>query len=147
MNIRAARPEDVRAIQIVRNSVKENTLSRPELITDELVLDFLFRRGKGWVYELESQLVGFGIVDLTKNNVWALFLDPAHENKGIGRQLHHQMLEWYFAQTQVPIWLGTGPNTRAAGFYRRLGWKEIGKHGKDEIKFEMRIEDWLQSLQ
>jgi hypothetical protein len=52
------------------------------------------------------------------------------------------MLDWYFSQTSQKVWLGTSPNTRAEAFYRKRGWKEIGLHGKGEIKFEMTAADW-----
>ena len=69
-------------------------------------------------------------------------VDPAHEKQGIGRTLHDTMLDWYFWQTKTTVWLGTAYNTRAEGFYRKAGWKEVGTHGPKEIKFEMRYEDW-----
>ena len=47
------------------------------------------------------------------------------------------MLDWYFNQTGQSVWLGTAPNTSAATFYKMLGWKEVGTHGKGELKFEM----------
>ncbi|WP_223608089.1 GNAT family N-acetyltransferase [Chryseobacterium sp. OSA05B] len=139
--IREARPEDIPQIQIVRNSVKENMLSDPALVTDAHCKEFLFERGKGWVCEIESKIVGFSIVDLKEYNIWALFLDPDFENLGIGRQLHDIMLDWYFEQTQKSVWLGTAPGTRAETFYRKSGWKEAGAHGK-EIKFEMTFNNW-----
>jgi len=52
------------------------------------------------------------------------------------------MLNWYFGQTNQPVWLGTAPNTRAEKFYRRAGWIETGTHGKGEIKFEMTCVRW-----
>jgi len=52
------------------------------------------------------------------------------------------MLDWYFAQTDSTIWLGTSPATRAEKFYRRAGWKEAGIRGKGEIKFEMTGASW-----
>ena len=98
-------------------------------------------RGKGWVCEIENQIVGFAIADLRDNNIWALFLQPEFENSGIGRQLHDIMLDWYFDQTKNNVWLGTSPKTRAETFYRKSGWKEIGTHGKGEIKFEMSFDN------
>ena len=145
MIIRQAISEDIPQIQIVRNSVKENTLSDSNLVTDEDCEDFLFKRGKGWVCEIDNQIVGFSIVDLKENNIWALFLHPDFEKMGIGKKLHDVMLAWYFSQTQTTVWLGTSPNTRAESFYRKAGWKEIGMHGKNEIKFEMTFEDWKNS--
>ena len=142
MLIREAKIEDIKQIQIVRNSVKENILSNPNLVTDKDCEEFLFERGKGWVCEIDSQIVGFSIVDLKENNIWALFLDPNFEKKGIGRKLHNIMLDWYFTQTKETVWLGTAFNTRAESFYRKSGWKEIGLHGNKEIKFEMTFENW-----
>lgn len=52
------------------------------------------------------------------------------------------MLNWYFSQTQKKVWLSTAPNTRAEVFYRKAGWKETGKYGKGEIKFEMKYDEW-----
>lgn len=140
--IREARPEDIPQIQIVRNSVKENMLSDPGLVTDNDCELFMFERGKGWVSEVNGKIVGFSIVDLKEHNIWALFIHPDFENRGIGRKLHHIMLDWYFEQTKENVWLGTSPHTRAETFYRKSGWQEIGMHGKNEIKFEMTFENW-----
>ncbi|MCD0473533.1 GNAT family N-acetyltransferase [Flavobacterium sp. EDS] len=143
MIIREAKIEDIKQIQVVRNSVKENTLSDPRLVTDKDCEDFIITRGKGWVCEINNELVGFSIVDMNDNNIWALFLKPEFEKRGIGKQLHDIMLDWYFEQTKVSVWLGTSPKTRAELFYRKMGWTEIGKHGKGEIKFEMTYEAWM----
>lgn len=142
MTIRQAEIADIKQIQIVRNSVTENTLSNPNLVTDKDCEEFLTVRGKGWVCEIDNEIVGFSIVDIKDHNIWALFLRPEFEKKGIGRKLHDIMLDWYFEQTKTNVWLGTSPNTRAEVFYRNAGWKEIGTHGKDEIKFEMTYETW-----
>jgi len=142
MIIREANIEDITQIQIVRHSVKENILSNPELVTDEDCKEFLTVRGKGWVCEINNIIVGFSIVDLKENNIWALFLNPEFEKQGIGRQLHDIMLDWYFKQTMKNVWLGTSPKTRAETFYRNAGWTEIGIHGDGEIKFEMTFENW-----
>ncbi len=142
MVFREAKIEDISQIQIVRNAVKENTLSDPNLVTDEDCKEFLTVRGKGWVCEIANKIVGFAIADLKENNIWALFITPEFEKKGIGKQLQKIMLDWYFTQTQKAVWLGTGFNTRAEKFYRQAGWSAIGLHGTKEIKFEMTFEAW-----
>ncbi|HRG21300.1 MAG TPA: GNAT family N-acetyltransferase [Saprospiraceae bacterium] len=147
MIIREAKKEDIQQIQIVRNAVTENTLSDPNLVTDQDCEDFICHRGKGWVCEIDGKIVGFAIADLKENNIWALFIDPKFEKQGIGKQLHKTMLDWYFAQTKKPVWLGTAFNTKAEQFYRKAGWKEVGKHGTNEIKFEMTYEDWTEVSQ
>lgn len=147
MTIREAKINDVEQIQVVRNSVVENALSNPDLVTHKDYEDFLVTRGKGWVCEIESIIVGFAIVDLEGNNVWALFLHPSFEKQGIGLQLHKIMLDWYFTQTKDKIWLGTAFHTRAEDFYRKAGWIEAGQNGSKEIKFEMTYETWLEVRQ
>ena len=142
MIFREAKISDIDQIQFVRNAVKENTLSNPGIVTNLMVENFLFERGKGWVCEIENKIVGFSIVDMVDNNVWALFMHPNFEKKGIGKKLHDRMIDWYFEQTHDNIWLGTSPKTRAELFYRKSGWIEIGVHGDGEIKFEMTYEDW-----
>lgn len=143
MLIREAKADDIPQIQFVRNSVKENVLSDPGLVTDKDCEEFITRKGKGWVCEIDKRIVGFAIVDLKENNIWALFIESSFEKKGIGRKLHKIMLDWYFSQTHVNVWLGTAFNTRAEMFYRKAGWKEIGTHGTKEIKFQMTYNDWL----
>ena len=70
MTIRDARIDDIGQIQIVRNSVIENTLSNPNLVTDEDCKEFLTIRGKGWVCEIDGRIIGFAIVDLKEKNIW-----------------------------------------------------------------------------
>lgn len=142
MLFRQALSSDIPQIQIVRHTVKENVLSNPALVTDQDCEEYLTVRGKGWVCEVDNLIVGFAIADLQDHNIWALFLRPEYERKGIGRTLHDTMLDWYFSQTRETVWLATSPGTRAERFYVKAGWTKVGvtKHG--EIKFEMAYEDW-----
>ena len=142
MIFREAQTSDIKQIQVVRNAVKENTLSNPGLVTDKDCVEYLTLRGKGWVCEIDNAIVGFAIADLIDNNIWALFVHPDFEKNGIGKTLHDMMLNWYFAQQKEMVWLSTTPNTRAEKFYRMQGWKEVGLYGKGEIKFEMNVGDW-----
>lgn len=79
MIIREATVNDIPQIQLVRNSVKENMLSNPALVSDEDCRVFLTERGKGWVCEIDGRIVGFSIADLKENNIWALFVHPDAE--------------------------------------------------------------------
>ncbi len=54
------------------------------------------------------------------------------------------MMNWYFDQTKQTVWLSTAPNTRAEMFYKKSGWKEVGIVNKEEIKFEITFNDWIQ---
>lgn len=124
MIFREATLADIPRLAEVRLSVKENRLSNPALITTDDYREYLLNRGKGWLCEIDTTVVGFAIVDLIDNNVWALFLQPGYEGKGIGKKLHDDMLDWYFSQTSKSIWLSTGTGTRAENFYKKAGWRE-----------------------
>lgn len=143
MIFREANIVDIPQMQIVRNAVKENVLSNPDLIKDADYVPFITVKGKGWVCEINEEIVGFAIVDLLENNIWALFVHPDFEAKGIGKKLHKMMLDWYFSQTQKTVWLSTAPNSRAEKFYKLNGWTSVGFFGKGEIKFEMNFESWI----
>ena len=143
MIFREATMADIPQIQIVRHAVKENILSDPSLVTDQDCADYLMIRGKGWVCEVDNNIVGFAIADLKDNNIWALFLMPAFEKQGIGKQLHDKMLDWYFSNKTETVWLSTTPGTRADQFYRKCGWTETGKYGTNQIRFEMTYEKWF----
>ena len=145
MIFRQAVSGDIPQIQVVRNAVKENMLSDPALVPDSDCENYINQRGRGWVCEISGTIVGFSIIDLADHNVWALFVHPDHDKKGIGKRLHDVMIDWYFSMTRNTVWLGTAPGTRAESFYRKAGWREVGLHGKGEIKFEMSYSEW-QSL-
>ena len=142
MLFREAQINDIPSIQEVRNSVTENRLSNPALVSDADCEEFITLRGKGWVCETDNRIIGFAIADLQKNNIWALFIHPSYEGKGIGKKLHDDMLNWYFSQTHSTVWLSTAPNTRAEHFYRKAGWKETGIRPNGEIGFEMPAAEW-----
>ena len=135
---------DIAQIQFIRNSVTENMLSDPGLVTDKDCEEYLTVRGKGWVCEVNGAIVGFAIADLKADNVWALFVHPQWHGKRIGKRLHDTMLDWYFSKGKERLWLSTSPLTRAEKFYRMGGWTETGKYGKGEIKFEMTRSEWNQ---
>ncbi len=140
--IREIQLKDITALHKIRVSVQENILPDPSMISEDEYAEFLTSRGKGWLCEIKNEIAGFAIVDLVKNNVWALFVLPSHEKRGVGKKLHDAMLDWYFLQTQEKIWLGTAPNTRAEKFYRKAGWEEVGHRPNGEIQFEMTSIRW-----
>ena len=140
--IKEAQTKDIDELHKIRTSVLENILPDPAMITGDDYAEFLTSRGKGWLCEIKNEIAGFAIVDLVKNNVWALFVLPSQERKGVGKKLHDTMLDWYFLQTTEKIWLGTAPATRAEKFYRKAGWEEVGTRPNGEIQFEMTSIRW-----
>jgi GNAT superfamily N-acetyltransferase len=143
LSYREAQPQDLEQIWRVRLSVKENILLDTDGVTDEVTIDYLTRRGKGWVCEKDKTIVGFSIVDLIDHNIWALFVEPEFENQGIGKELQRLMLDWYFSQTTTPAHLETSGNTRAEGFYLKNGWTQIEHLSDGNIKFLMTYDSWL----
>ena len=142
MRFREAIPSDIPGMQVVRHLVKENVLSDPALVKDIDYIEYLTSRGKGWVCEVDNRIVGFAIEDLKEHNIWALFIDPVFEGKGIGYRLHQLMMDWYFNNSIETVWLSTAPATRGYQFYRNRGWKEKGTYGKGEVLFKMNYNDW-----
>jgi GNAT superfamily N-acetyltransferase len=135
-SFRVATVADVGAMHRVRMSVRENALRNPDLVRREHYEAMLEREGRGWVCEIEGAIVGFAIADLARSNVWALFVDPAHERLGIGRRLHDLLLEWMFANGAERVWLSTARGTRAEEFYARAGWTAVGSEPSGEVRFE-----------
>lgn len=138
--LRVARREDVAEIQRVRHAVRENRLTS-RVIGDDEVVEHLERRGRGWVVTVQGAVAAFAIGDATNGNIWALFVDPAHEARGYGRRLHDEMVGWMLAQGHASLWLTTAPGTRAEGFYRKAGWRDCGLVASGERRFEMRRPD------
>lgn len=141
-SIREATAGDIGQLQRIRRMVRENVLSNPDLVTDEVCRTYITQRGKGWVAEAGDKILGFAIADLKDSNIWALFVHPDHEKKGIGKALHDTMLEWYFNSGKSRVWLSTGPGTRAEGFYVKQHWQRMGVLASGEIKFELTLDNW-----
>jgi GNAT superfamily N-acetyltransferase len=132
------RPElraDVPAMQRVRAAVRENVLVST-VITDADVIEAIEVTGRGWVAEAAGGIVGFAVGNAQTGNIWALFLDPEFERRGIGRRLHDTMLDWLWAQGLDRLWLSTEPATRAERFYAAAGWRRAGLTASGEVRFE-----------
>lgn len=142
LTLREAVIDDIPSLQSIRLSVNENVLSNPALVKQSDYVRYITTHGKGWLCEMQNEIVGFAIIDTEQNNIWALFIKPGFEKKGIGKNLHDTMLVWHFSQSINALWLSTDPDTRAETFYRKAGWKETGKLKNGEIKFEMTYSDW-----
>lgn len=141
MKIREAQIEDISAMHRIRLAVKENVLTNPLAVQEAYYVPYLSHPNKGWVCEIADQIVGFSIVDTEEREVWALFVNPFFEGRGIGARLHDELVTWYFSQGKTEVILGTEPGTRAEGFYLHKGWVAIGQKSNGEIIFKMQRKD------
>lgn len=137
MPIRLATPDDIAEMHAVRMAVRENILIDPTRVRAEHYHAMLTKNGRGWVYEESGNIVGFAIGDHSRRNIWALFVLPAYEGRGLGRALHDTMITWLFEQSDEPLWLTTEPGSRAQRLYRAAGWRETGTTPDGEIRFEL----------
>ena len=134
--IRQARAADVAAMHRVRMSVQENRLTSTRL-SERDYLVAIEATGRGWVLELEGNIVAFAVGNAANGSLWALFVEPGHEGNGYGRELHDTMIEWLWDQGHDRLWLTTEPGTRAEHFYLAAGWRRAGVTDSGEIRFEL----------
>jgi GNAT superfamily N-acetyltransferase len=113
---------DIPAMSRIRLTVTENTLSDPTRVTDEMYEDFLERSGRGWVAENDGEVVAFCYADKVNASIWALFVHPGHEGRGLGKSLLKQAVDWLFETGHDCIYLTTAANTKADRFYATQGW-------------------------
>lgn len=135
MSIRRAETSDVSAINHLRLQVKENQLSDPNRITEDMTRAAITEIGRGWVYEEDNRLLGFSIANQDDSEIWALFVLPGHEGKGIGQSLISEAVTWLWSLGKQTVFLSTDPNTRAEQFYLRNGWQKNGFKDNGEVKF------------
>ena len=132
--LRTAVRSDMPALWEVRYAVRENTLT-PGRIGDEELLRSIETEGRGWVAEADGRVLGFAI-GLNTGNVWALFVRPEAEGRGIGSALHAAMLDWFATQPLDTLWLGTDPHSRAYGFYLAHDWMHVGRQDGEDVRLE-----------
>lgn len=121
----------------VRLAVRENRL-RTSAITEDDYYPAIERTGRGWVAVHDAQVVGFAVGNRETGNIWALFVDPDHEGRGLGRLLHDAMVAWLFSEGLSILWLSTDPNSRARRFYESAGWTLVRMLPDGEALYELR---------
>ncbi|MBE9183023.1 GNAT family N-acetyltransferase [Oculatella sp. LEGE 06141] len=141
MTIREARPEDVETLFMIRTSVAENYQSREDLadlgVTPATVIEMLQTDCRAWIAESNGEPAGFSMANATKKTIFAMFVLPAFECRGIGRQLMQRSERWLWSQGAEQIWLLTSNDSeiRAYGFYRHLGWIPTSVLSDGQVKF------------
>jgi GNAT superfamily N-acetyltransferase len=141
VTIRLATPDDIAGISHVRFAVRENAMTPEQLlalgITPDSVAASLLADRRGWVAEDAGRIVAFSMADRATSSIFALFVLPEYERKGLGRLLLDRAVRWLWEQDTDLLWLNTGAGTRAAGFYQRAGWRLVGTDANGELRFEL----------
>ena len=99
----------------------ENPLSDPSKVTYADFVAYVSDIGRGWIAETETGMIGFSFANRS-GLIWALFVRPGHEGRGVGTALLNECLNWLRDQGVKRAFLDTDPGTRAEVFYRRKGW-------------------------
>jgi GNAT superfamily N-acetyltransferase len=134
---RAAKLADIPALMEIRGAVAENRLVHLRLESGDYV-QALTLEGHGFVAEADGQLVGFACGRPVHKDIWALFVRPAYEGRGIGSALLGLTVQWLFMQGLEEIVLTTAPGTRAERLYQRKGWEDVGPAGSAERRYRLR---------
>jgi GNAT superfamily N-acetyltransferase len=138
---REATAADMPGISDVRQSVIENPLSVAQLaargITNESVAASFLVDSKGWVAETDGAIVGFSIADREARSLFALFVLPGYERRGIGGRLFDLALQWLWDNGARDLWLTTSAGTKAAAFYERRGWIATGDGEYEDVRYEL----------
>ena len=118
----------------IRRAVRENRLSDPNAVTAADCAAFI-DRAEIWVWVEDGMIQGFSAGDPRNGEIFALFVDPAYEGRGIGRALIALACATLRAAGHEAARLSTQPGTRAERFYRANGWTTAGTNGKGELVF------------
>lgn len=135
-SFRQAARADIPAMSAIRLSVTENVLRDPIRVTPAMYEDYLEVAGRGWVAEIDGEVVAFSYADRHNASIWALFVAPGHEGRGLAKRLLALASCWLFALGHERVSLSTGAGTRADRFYARQGW-ERAPLNPEEVRFTL----------
>lgn len=133
--VREAVEADIPAVMELRLAVRENRLFDPGQVTAEDCLAYV-RRGHMWVWDEDGAILGFSASTCETGWIWALFVRPEHEARGIGRALFAVACDALTGAGHGTLRLSTDSGTRAERFYRAAGWRAAGRTPDGELIFE-----------
>jgi ribosomal protein S18 acetylase RimI-like enzyme len=139
-SLRLADPADIDALIRIRGAVRENRLRDPASVT-RADYDWFIAERRLWLSALGAQIAGFSASDPRDGTIWALFVDPAHEGRGLGADLLARAVEDLRADGHSAALLSTDPGTKAARLYRKLGWQELGLLPDGELQFRLKLQE------
>lgn len=142
MTLRPTTGRDVEALFDIRCSVAENHQSREELAAlgvTEASVRAMVEGGDyvATVAEVDGRPIGFSMAQISEGYVFACFVRPAFEGRGIGGALMEAAEDGLRRAGVRRAGLSTGADEglRAVGFYRHLGWRDDGYLDEGQIRF------------
>ncbi|MCT6589690.1 MULTISPECIES: GNAT family N-acetyltransferase [Pantoea] len=100
-------------------------MSREEMrrigITENVVADLIEKSRCAWVATDDEKIIGFSMILPDEGCLFAAFVLPEYEGRGIGRRLVELAENELFRHHEI-AWLETDKQSRAAKFYIQLGW-------------------------
>ena len=148
MKLRSVTVEDVETLFDIRCSVGENHQSRERLAELGVTPDSVSAMVTGGdhvslIAEEDGRAAGFVMACVSEGYVFACFVRPEHEGRGIGGALLRAAEASLHDAGVERAWLSTGAEEglRAIGFYRRLGWVEDGRLDDGQIRFVKALGD------
>lgn len=146
MTLRSATARDADDLFDIRCSVNQNHQSREELATLGITVESVAEMIRGGDYvttiaEVDGRAVGVTMAQISEGYIFAAFIRPDYEGRGIGRALMKAAENGLRSAGVEEAWLSTGaePSLRAAGFYRHLGWREAGSLPDGQIIFKKNL--------
>jgi len=132
--MRAAVYADIPRMVELRASVHENRLGDPTRVT---LADYMWFIDNATihVWDVSDTIRGLSAGDPRDGSIWALFVDPAFEGRGIGQALIAASCATLRLAGHRSATLSTEAGTRAERFYVRNGWTAQGRNPKGEIIF------------
>ncbi|NKB78261.1 MAG: GNAT family N-acetyltransferase [Gammaproteobacteria bacterium] len=149
-NLRRITAADIPTVMEVRYATTENPITEKELedhysVTPEIISKAIAKEETvGYLCEISSEVVGFGIGDTQSGEVLVLAVHPKYEGRGIGKRVLSTLCKHRFEIGHKQLFLFTTPdiNVRAYSFYQFQGWKGVEKVAEDSERMTLNILDF-----
>lgn len=145
IQFRKAKPQDIAECIVIRGKTRENAISADRLAELGITLQSWSAQVEsgellGHLCQVNGQIVGYVFGATITGEVVVLALLPEYEGQGIGKELLQQTMDELKSLGHRRLFLGcsSDPQVRSHGFYRRLGWRPVGrtdKYGDEMLEY------------
>jgi len=138
-SIRLGRLSDMEQLVKLRVAVAENRITDPARVPVHEYRNFIEHRAL-FVWMESDEIAGFSAANPLDGTIWALFVHPDNDGRGIGSALLDKTCRMLKRRGRSIATLSTGPDTRAAAFYRKRGWVALGMTDWHELQFAKKLD-------